>query len=77
MSDNIGLKITDFYCNGFAGRRYDLTDSIIEAEGRDWIVIRTTEGQSIHLDLKGYDKQEYIDNWTNLNQNKDDKAPEN
>ncbi len=26
---NVGLRITDFYCNGFAGRRYDLADSII------------------------------------------------
>jgi hypothetical protein len=67
---NIGLKITDFYCNGFAGRRYDLADSIIEAEGEDWVVIRTTEDESIHLDLKGWDKQEYINNWTN--QNKDE-----
>jgi len=37
---NVGKKITDFYCNGFFGRRYDLTDSIIEGEGEDWIVIR-------------------------------------
>lgn len=28
---NIGKKIKNFYCNGFAGRRYDLTDSVIEA----------------------------------------------
>ena len=67
---NIGLKITDSYCNGFAGRRYDLADSIIEAEGEDWVVIRTIEDESIHLDLKGWDKQEYINNWTN--QNKDE-----
>lgn len=37
---NVNKKITNFYCNGFFGRRYDLTDVVIEAEGKDWIVIR-------------------------------------
>ena len=67
---NTNLKITDGYCNGFAGRRYDLADSIIEAEGRDWIVLRTTEGSAVFMNLEGWDKQEYINNWTN--QNKDE-----
>ena len=62
---NIGLRITDGYCNGFAGRRYDLVDSIIEAEGKDWIVIRTSAGSPIFMDLKDWDKQEYINEWTN------------
>jgi hypothetical protein len=62
---NIGKEIRDFFCNGFAGRRDDLTGSIIEAESHDWIVIRTTEGEPIFMDFTGWDKQEYINNWTN------------
>jgi len=62
---NIGSRIIDGYCNGFAGRRYDLADSIIEAEGKDWIVIRTTEGSPVFMDLKDWDKEEYINEWTN------------
>lgn len=34
---NIGKEIRDLFCNGFAGRRYDLTGSIIEAEANDEI----------------------------------------
>ena len=69
---NIGKEIKNFFCNGFAGRRYDLTGSIIEAEGDDWIVIRTDEGEPIFMNLKGWDKQEYIDNWTTFHgDNKD------
>jgi hypothetical protein len=62
---NIGKRIQDFYCNGFAGRRYDLTGSTIEAEGEDWLVIRTEDGEPIFLNLQGWDKQEMINNWTN------------
>ncbi len=67
---NTNLKITDGYCNGFAGGRFDLADSIIEAEGRDWIVVRTTKGSPVYMNLEGWNKQEHIDNWTN--QNKED-----
>ena len=62
--DNIGKEIKDFYCNGFAGRRYDLTGSIIEAEGEDWVVIRTDEGETIFMNLQESDKQEYVNDWT-------------
>ena len=62
--DNIGKEIKDFYCNGFAGRRYDLTGSIIEAEGEDWVVIRTDEGEPIFMNLQESDKQEYVNDWT-------------
>ena len=62
--DNIGKEIKDFYCNGFAGRRYDLTGSIIEAEGEDWVVIRTDEGEPIFMNLQDSDKQEYVNDWT-------------
>jgi hypothetical protein len=61
---NVGKRITDFYCNGFAGRRYDLAGSRIEAEGADWIVIRTEEGAPVFIDLRGWDKEEYIAKWT-------------
>ena len=64
---NVGKEIKDFFCNGFAGRRYDLTGSIIEAEGEDWIVIRTDEGEPVFMNLKGWNKQEHIDNWINFN----------
>jgi len=62
---NTNLKITDGYCNGFAGSRFDLVDSIIEAEGKDWIVVRTTEGSPVFMNLEGWDKQEHINEWTN------------
>ena len=61
---NVGLKITDGYCNGFAGRRYDLEGSVIEAEGKDWIVIRIDSDKPEFLNLRGYDKQYYINMWT-------------
>jgi len=61
---NVGLKITDSYCSGFAGRRYDLEGSIIEAEGKDWIVIRIDSDKPEFLNLRGYDKQYYINMWT-------------
>ena len=65
--DNIGKEIKDFFCNGFAGRRYDLTGSIIEAEGEDWIVIRTDEGEPIFMNLQDRDKQKYVNDWTKFN----------
>ena len=61
---NVGLKITDNYCNGFAGRRYDLEGSVIEAEGPDWIVIRIDSDKPEFLNLRGYDKQYYVNKWT-------------
>lgn len=61
--NNVGKKIKDFYCNGFAGRRYDLEGSTIEAEGQDWIVIRTVNNQPVFMDLTDENKQELIDVW--------------
>lgn len=70
---NIGRIIKDFYCNGFGGRRYDLAGSVIEAEGKDYIVVRTDKDEPVFMDFLIYDKgvpigvasnkQEYIDNW--------------
>ena len=64
--DNIGKIIKDFYCNGYAGRRYDLAESVIEAEGKDWIVCRTDKGKVVLMDFDEQNKQTYIDNWTGL-----------
>ena len=64
---NIGKEIKDFFCNGFAGRRYDLKGSIIEAEGDDWIVIRTDEGEPIFMNLQEQDKEKYVNDWTRFN----------
>jgi hypothetical protein len=44
MSNNIGRTITDFYCNGFFGRDYDLADAVIIAEGDEYVVIRKENG---------------------------------
>ena len=44
MKDNIGRRISDFYCNGFFGREYDLDGAIIVGEGEEWIVIRKENG---------------------------------
>jgi hypothetical protein len=63
--NNINKVINDFYCNGFAGRRYDLAGSTIEAEGKDWLVIRTEKDEPILINFQNLDKQEYIDNWVN------------
>jgi hypothetical protein len=60
---NLGKKITDSYCNGFAGRRYDLEGAIIEAEGKDWVIIRSTNDEPIFMDLRGWEKQKNIDKW--------------
>ena len=46
---NIGRTIQDFYCNGFAGRRYDLSGSIIEFEADDYMIIRTESGEPIFI----------------------------
>ena len=62
--EHVGKKITDDYCNGFAGRRYDLEGCVIEAEGKDWIVCRHPEGQPIFMDLYGWDKENCINRWT-------------
>jgi hypothetical protein len=65
MIMNIGKVIKDFYCNGFAGRRYDLSYSVIEAEGIDWIVIRTPLKEPIFMEFEQgrFNKQELIDKW--------------
>jgi len=61
---NTGKTIKDSYCNGCFGRRYDLIGSIIEAEGYDWIVIRTNEGRPEFASFTdNEDKEECISRW--------------
>lgn len=42
--NNIGRRITDFYCNGYFGREYDLCGAIIIDEGDEYLVIRKENG---------------------------------
>jgi len=44
MEKNVGKIINDYYCGGFFGRNYDLSGSVIVAEGDEWIVIRKETG---------------------------------
>lgn len=61
---NIGKTINDGYCNGYFGRRFDLTGAIIEAEGTDWVVIRADDGKpEIASFEKEEEKQKFIDQW--------------
>ena len=61
---NIGRTIQDVYCNGFAGRRYDLEGSKIEFEADDYMVIRTENGEPIFIGFFTYvDDKIYKDGW--------------
>lgn len=61
---NIGRIIKDYYCNGFAGRRYDLDGSVIEYEADDYIIIRTKQGEPILIGFFTYDDGKiYKDGW--------------
>lgn len=42
--NNIGRIITDFYCNGYFGRTYDLTGSEIIEEADEYIIIKKPNG---------------------------------
>jgi hypothetical protein len=61
--NNIGRKIIDNYCNGFFGREYNLSESIIIGEGHDWIVIKTIYDGNLFADFTNGNKQELIDSW--------------
>lgn len=64
----IGLKITDFYCNGFFGRDFDLEGSTILHADNDYLVIRKTNGvvESAWFDGRWSfeDVREFVENWT-------------
>lgn len=40
----VGLELTDFYCNGFFGRNYDLEGSVVIDNTHNSLTVRTTEG---------------------------------
>lgn len=61
--NNVGRTITNFYCDGFFGRDYDLDNSMIEGEGEDWIVVRKMGGEPAYAYFGDWDKQELIDEW--------------
>ena len=64
MGNNIGKVINDFYCNGYAGRRYDLSESKIEGEGHDWIVVRIKTGEVAFMSFdNSKEKQGSINKW--------------
>lgn len=73
--NNTGRVIQDGYCNGFAGRRYDLDGSIIEIDWHDYIIIRTKDNEPVFIaffeinDNKyislAHTKQYWIDEWCN------------
>jgi hypothetical protein len=56
---NIGKVITDFYCNGYAGRRYDLEGAIIEAEGKGYIILRLKNGEPEFVDFRIFVRGEF------------------
>lgn len=70
---NVGRIIQDFYCNGYAGRRYDMAGARIEAEAHDWVIARTRDGDPVYMEFNNYkngrivpggsDKQYYLDKW--------------
>lgn len=63
-----GKVITDFYCNGFFGRRYDLRGSVIVKSGTDFIVIENNDGmESTATFNEGWQRREMaklIEEWT-------------
>jgi hypothetical protein len=63
---NIGKIIRSFHCNGFAGGCCDLDGSVITSEENDYIVIRTPKNEPILINFMGWDKQKYIDEWTEV-----------
>lgn len=66
MTNNIGRIITDFYCNGFfQSREYDYDNSIIIAEGDEYLVIKKSDGKVEFANFQNCleQKQYYIDKW--------------
>lgn len=66
MEKFIGLKIRDFFCNGFFGRVYDLEGSTIIHAGIDYLVIRTEEGDVRSTQFGGWsftEIEELVQSW--------------
>ncbi len=53
--NNIGRIITDFYCNGYFGRTYDLTWSEIIEEADEYIIIKKPNGVIDFANFQHYD----------------------
>lgn len=64
----VGLELTDFYCKGFFGRRYDLAGSKITDSGTDYITILDKQGMSCTATFAdGWQRREMveqIEEWT-------------
>ena len=59
------MKITNDYCNGFFGRRWDLYGAKIEAIGEDWVVIRFSSDETAFASFKNKkERKDYIKQWT-------------
>ncbi|MGI4873179.1 MAG: hypothetical protein ACRYFX_18620 [Janthinobacterium lividum] len=44
MKSLIGLRIARGFCNGYFGRDNDQEGAVVEAAGRDWVLIRLVDG---------------------------------
>lgn len=51
---NIGKIIRDHYCNGYFGREYDFNNSVIIAEGNEYLVIRKENGLVCFCNFQNY-----------------------
>ncbi|AGA79548.1 hypothetical protein [Echinicola vietnamensis] len=62
---NLGKTIHDHYCHGFGNTTENLSGSIIEAEGKDWIILRTPLKAPVFIDFSKHlpKKQLLIDAW--------------
>ncbi|MBD8487328.1 hypothetical protein IFO69_01070 [Echinicola sp. CAU 1574] len=67
---NIGRTIFDHYCNGLGNTVENLSGSTIEAEGQDWIILRTIKKNPIFIDFHKYTnkKEELITAWCERHQ---------
>ena len=59
--DNVGRVINDYYCNGFFGRNYDYSGSVIIAEGEEFIVIRKENGIVEFANFQSWDWNRHED----------------
>ncbi|AWW32823.1 hypothetical protein DN752_23255 [Echinicola strongylocentroti] len=62
---NVGKTINDHYCHGFGNTNENLSGSHIEAEGIDWIILRTPLSTPVFIDFSKHlnKKQALIASW--------------
>jgi hypothetical protein len=68
---NLGKRLATAYCNGFISKEFDLENAIIEAEGPDWILVRTKNDVVYSQQFKNEwagEKQRLVDVWTSEKQ---------